>query len=109
MRVQLDTIAVWDAIKSGGECFLCSLKKQAETRSVKFYLGPSVMNPETRVKVNQSWFCHDHVQQLLAADSEIFTLPICGTPLSCSVHALLQLCQLICSTLDKYLFINLQF
>ena len=67
MRVQLDTIAVWDAIKSGGECFLCSLKKQAETRSVKFYLGPSVMNPETRVKVNQSWFCHDHVQQLLAA------------------------------------------
>ena len=50
MRVQLDTIAVWDAIKSGGECFLCSLKKQAETRSVKFYLGPSVMNPETRVQ-----------------------------------------------------------
>lgn len=67
MRIQLDTIPVWDAIKAGGECFLCDLKKKAEAASVKFYLGPSVMNPETRVKVNQSWFCQEHVQKLLAA------------------------------------------
>ncbi len=66
MHIQLDTIPVWDAIKNGGECFLCDLKKKAEAQSVKFYLGPSVMNPETRIKVNRSWFCHDHVSQLLA-------------------------------------------
>lgn len=67
MRIQLDTIPVWDAVREGGECFLCDLRRKAEEASVKFYLGPSVMNPETRVKVNRSWFCDDHVAKLLAA------------------------------------------
>ncbi|MCH3907358.1 MAG: DUF6062 family protein [Sphaerochaeta sp.] len=67
MKVQLETIPVWDALKAGGECFLCDLKAESEADAVRFYLGPSVMNPETRVKVNENGFCPRHFEALIAA------------------------------------------
>jgi hypothetical protein len=67
MKVQLETIPVWDALKAGGECFLCDLKAESEADAVRFYLGPSVMNPETRVKVNENGFCPRHFEALSAA------------------------------------------
>jgi len=67
MKIQLETIPVWDAIKTGSECYLCDLKTQAEADSVRFYLGPSVMNPETRVKVNKNGFCQHHFGKLIEA------------------------------------------
>lgn len=67
MKVQLEIIPVWDAMKRGGGCLLCDLNKGAQQKAVKFYLGPSVMNPETRVKVNKAWFCDEHLGMLLAS------------------------------------------
>ena len=56
-KYQLETIPVWDGIKSGSECFICDLMEQAQTDSLEFFLGSSVMNPETRVRVNSTGFC----------------------------------------------------
>jgi hypothetical protein len=66
-KYQLETIPVWDGIKSGSECFICDLMEQAQTDSLEFYLGSSVMNPETRVRVNSTGFCPRHTSMLVQA------------------------------------------
>ncbi len=66
-KYQLETIPVWDGIKSESECFICDLMEQAQKDSVEFYLGSSVMNPETRVKVNSVGFCPQHTSMLVQA------------------------------------------
>jgi hypothetical protein len=67
MKIQLETIPVWDAMKTGSECYLCDLKLQSEKDGVAFFLGPSVMNPETRVNVNEHGFCRHHFEKLIEA------------------------------------------
>jgi len=69
MKYKLETIPVWDAYKEEGECPLCSLSEKAEERYLNFYLGSSVMNPETRVEVNKTGFCPDHYSGLLTKRS----------------------------------------
>lgn len=65
IKYQLETIPVWDGIQSNSECFVCDLMKQAEKDSLDFFLGASVMNPETRVKVNNIGFCPEHTSMLV--------------------------------------------
>ena len=66
-KYQLETIPVWDGIKSQSECFICDLMEKAQEDSVEFYLGSSVMNPETRVRVNTTGFCPRHTAMLVNA------------------------------------------
>lgn len=66
-KYQLETIPVWDGIKSGSECFICDLMEQAQKDSLEFFLGSSVMNPETRVRVNSTGFCPGHTSMLVQA------------------------------------------
>lgn len=66
-KYQLETIPVWDGIRSGSECFICDLMEQAQTDSLEFFLGSSVMNPETRVRVNSTGFCPRHTSMLVQA------------------------------------------
>lgn len=67
MKIELETIPVWDGVHSGAECFICSLMAEAQKDAIDFYLGNSVMNPETRVKVNEHGFCNKHWQLLAKA------------------------------------------
>lgn len=67
MKYELQTIPAWDAVKKNSECPLCLLMKQAEEDSVAYYLGSSVMNPETRVQVNKIGFCPVHFDMLAQA------------------------------------------
>lgn len=69
IKYQLETIPVWDGITSNSECFLCDLMQQAQEDSLKFYLGASVMNPETRIKVNEIGFCPKHTDLLVKSGS----------------------------------------
>ncbi|ADY14755.1 DUF6062 family protein [Sphaerochaeta globosa] len=68
MKLELETIPVWDGVASQSECFLCDLMAEAQKDGLSFYLGNSVMNPETRVKVNEHGFCTKHWQLLAAAN-----------------------------------------
>ncbi|MGI6439524.1 MAG: DUF6062 family protein [Sphaerochaetaceae bacterium] len=65
MKLELQTIPVWDAVQQESECHICHLMKQAEQDCTNYYLGSSVMNPSTRVNVNQRGFCHHHWHSLL--------------------------------------------
>lgn len=64
MRYHIDTIPVWDAMKLNGECPLCALRRKVELMDVERYLGGSVMEPDTRLVVNEKGFCPRH-QKLL--------------------------------------------
>ena len=71
MRYQLDTIPVWDAYKAGGECPLCALRAQNEEMYVDSFLGASVMEPDTRVEVNEKGFCPEHYRQMFAQKNRL--------------------------------------
>ncbi len=59
-RYHIDTIPIWDALHEQGECLLCSLRRRSEHMLAERYLGGSVMEPDTRVRVNQKGFCPEH-------------------------------------------------
>ena len=67
MKYKLETIPVWDALNENCECPFCILMEKAEVRYVKYYLGNSAMNPETRMEVNKNGFCPEHFSALLLA------------------------------------------
>jgi len=56
MKYEIDTIPVWDALKEESECLFCLLEKRSRLRGLNYFLGDSVMVPETRVKVNETGF-----------------------------------------------------
>ena len=60
MRYHIDTIPVWDAVKQKGECPLCALRRRNELIDVERFLGASVMEPDTRIQVNDIGFCAHH-------------------------------------------------
>jgi len=66
MKYHLDTIPVWDALKQGGECFLCNLEKKTEQLYTENYLGGAAMSPEVRERINEVGFCHRHFSTLYA-------------------------------------------
>lgn len=68
MKYKLETIPVWDALHEDTECLICFLMEKAEKRFIDYYLGSSVMNPETRVKVNTIGFCPEHYADLAQAE-----------------------------------------
>ena len=63
-RYHIDTIPIWDALHEQGECLLCSLRRRSEHMLAERYLGGSVMEPDTRVRVNQKGFCPEHHRML---------------------------------------------
>lgn len=71
MNYHLDTIPVWDAMKLGGECLLCSLRRKMEVNEVERFLGASVMEPDTRIQVNRKGFCKHHQEMLFAVDNRL--------------------------------------
>jgi len=67
VKYQLETIPVHDAWDSDVPCPLCSMMEEAEKRHVEYYLENSVMNPETRVLVNDTGFCSRHFPMMREA------------------------------------------
>ena len=71
MRYHIDTIPVWDAVKLEGECPLCALRRRNELIDVDRFLGASVMEPDTRIKVNAKGFCPRHQALLYAQQNRL--------------------------------------
>lgn len=71
MKYHLDTIPVWDAFREEKECSLCVLMDKAEKSYVDSFLGASVMEPSTRVEVNEKGFCPDHNYLLFKAQNRL--------------------------------------
>ena len=68
MKLALETIPVWDGVKSGSECFLCDLMEEAERDGVRYYLSSAIMTPEVRVETNRHGFCRRHLGLMAEAN-----------------------------------------
>ena len=66
MKQHIDTIPLWDAYKAGGECPLCALYEKTELDYVDNFMGASVMEPDTRVEVNEKGYCTRHFGMMFA-------------------------------------------
>jgi len=71
MRYHIDTIPVWDAAKLEGECLFCALERKTELGEAERYLGASVMEPDTRVQVNEKGFCPHHHTMLFGMSNRL--------------------------------------
>lgn len=64
MSYHLETIPLWEAMEADSFCPLCSLNEKCEKNEVERSLGGSVMEPDTRIRVNQHGICAHHHQLL---------------------------------------------
>lgn len=71
MRYHIDTIPVWDSMKLDGECLLCALERRIELSEAERYLGASVMEPDTRIQVNEQGFCRHHHAMLFTMSNRL--------------------------------------
>lgn len=71
MRYHIDTIPVWDAVKLDGDCPLCALRRREELMDVDRFLGGSVMEPGTRIQVNDKGFCPRHQALIYAQKNRL--------------------------------------
>ena len=71
MRYHIDTIPVWDAYKADSECPLCDLWQHCEEKYLAYFVGGSVMEPDERVRVNETGFCAEHLAGLFALQQRL--------------------------------------
>lgn len=72
MKYHIDTIPVWDAYKNAeSECPICDLKKHNEELLLQSFLGASVMEPTTRVTVNDKYFCAAHLARMASMKNRL--------------------------------------
>lgn len=71
MRYHIDTIPLWDAVKLESECPLCILHRHLELQETEKFLGASVMDPDTRIRVNDKGFCKTHQQMLVGGNNRL--------------------------------------
>lgn len=64
MREQLHTIPVNDAFDLGGECPICNMIDELETKAIDFTMGPSYMEDDVRGETSKTGFCQKHMGQL---------------------------------------------
>ena len=57
-------IPVNDAYNEHGGCPVCRLRDKAENNYLEYYLGPSLMEPDTRKITNTTGFCPVHMGKL---------------------------------------------
>ena len=57
-------IPVNDAYSGTSECPFCALYNKAENDYLEYYLGPSLMEPDTRKITNKTGFCPEHMGKL---------------------------------------------
>lgn len=62
MKYTLDTLPVLDAYKEQSECPLCRLRIACEDQYVDSMLGAAYMEPDCRVKTNETGFCSRHFE-----------------------------------------------
>lgn len=71
MRQHIDTIPIWEAYKRDTECPLCDIELSNEEAYVESFLGASVMEPITRVEVNEKGFCRRHFSMMFDAKNRL--------------------------------------
>jgi hypothetical protein len=64
MKETIYTIPVNEAFEKDCECPVCELKSRFESDTVQYFIGPSLMEPDTRIETNDKGFCARHFEMM---------------------------------------------
>jgi len=81
MQYHLETIPVWEAMEAETPCPFCMLYQKLEESEVDRSLGGSVMEPDARIRVNETGICAHHHQLLFGMQNRL------GHALLCDSHS----------------------
>ena len=76
MKEKIYTIPVMDAFNTDCECPLCALEHKLEDEAIEYTLGPSMMEPDSRVESNQKGFCKHHFSLLYSKQQNRLSLAL---------------------------------
>lgn len=79
MQYHLETIPVLDALKAHIFCPFCLLYQQNEQKMLDYTLGGSVMEPDVRIRVNQTGICARHHAKLYAMNNRLSHALLCDS------------------------------
>ncbi len=68
---KLEISKVHDAYKEGGQCPLCACMESVERSYLLSFQGSRVMEPNVRVKTNESGFCPEHYLRLYRGENKL--------------------------------------
>lgn len=71
MQYHLETIPVWEAMEQDSACPLCALYRKCEETEIDRSLGGSVMEPDARIRMNETGICEKHHQQLFIMQNRL--------------------------------------
>lgn len=64
MKERIYTIPINEAFDQDSECPVCICERKLENDAIEYTLGPSMMEPDTRIETNRKGFCHEHFTKL---------------------------------------------
>lgn len=64
MKEHIYSIPLTEALEENQGCILCTLEKKLEEQVVEYFLGPSMMEPDSREITNEKGFCKRHMGML---------------------------------------------
>lgn len=64
MKERIYSIPLTDALRENCGCILCSIEKKLEDDALNYFLGPAMMEPDTREITNKKGFCRRHLPML---------------------------------------------
>jgi len=64
MKERIYSIPLTEALEENSGCILCILEKRLENQAVEYFLGPSMMEPDSREMTNEKGFCKNHLKML---------------------------------------------
>lgn len=64
MRERIYAIPINEAFDQDTECALCVCERKLESDAIEYTLGPSVMEPDSRIETNRTGFCREHYTKL---------------------------------------------
>lgn len=64
MKERIYTIPITEAFSQDSECPLCQCEKKLEGDALEYTLGPSMMEPDSRIESNRTGFCSRHFTRM---------------------------------------------
>ncbi len=81
MKEKIYTIPINDSFDNNEYCPFCFLEDKSENDEVEYTLGPSMMEPDSRVESNEKGFCSRHLNMMIKSDKKLSLALILSTRL----------------------------
>lgn len=81
MKEKIYTIPINDSFDNPTYCPFCFLEDKIETDEVEYTLGPSMMEPDSRINSNEKGFCARHLNMMIKSDKKLSLALILSTGL----------------------------